>query len=63
MYKLIKVIAAGDDLNTNDLTATYLDKFGTFGNVGSVIGFKFDSVLTANGLNNAAQSLQAVVVA
>ena len=63
MYKLIKVIAAGDDLNTNDLTASYLDKFGTFGNVGSVIGFKFDSVLTANGLNNAAQSIQAVVVA
>ena len=62
-YKLIHVIQPDGDLDGGILTTEYLNTFGTFGPVGSVIGFKFDSVLLTNGINNAAQTIQAIVVA
>ena len=62
-YRLIKSITPGDDLNTADLHLEYLNKFGTFGPIGSVVGFKFNSVSLETGISNASQSIQCIVVA
>ena len=62
-YRLIKVLPAGEDLNSYDLTSDYIAVFGTYNTANLVVGFKFDSVLTATGLNNAAQSIQVIAAA
>lgn len=62
-YKLILVQVGDDPLNTLDLHAGYVSVFGDSYPIGSVIGFKFDSVSTSTGLNNSSQSMQSVVVA
>lgn len=62
-YKLIHVEPGDNDLNTLDLHSRYVAVFGDSYVVGAQIGFKFDSVSSVTGLNNAAQSMQSTVVA
>lgn len=59
-YKLIKVLATGDDFNSYDLYNDYVSVFGTYTAANLVVGFKFDSVNSGNGINNAGQSLQII---
>ena len=57
-YKLIHVGAGNSTLDTLDLYTEYVNTFGTAGAIGQVIGFKFNFIKNAVGIESADQTFQ-----